>query len=845
MKTCLLVSYGPVPTLEYQQVEGGGMRIFGLAEGLLKNGIDVTIAVHENYPQKQKVYQGVKLINWTKDNEFVKTLNSYDSVIASYSLGDFSTFISSSIGSKTQFIVDSYVPSYIEVSAREPHDIERELSNYFVDLATYNNTLSRGDYYLVANSAQEAFYTGVLASLGSINPATYKDDRILLAPFGISSEELISEKNPYRALGIKKSEFVVLWFGGMYPWFKIEGYFDAIKKLSENHTDFKFVFVGAKNPRNNHPDFIKQYDYSVRFVEQNNLHRNVVFVDWVDFKDRGNWYSNADLIISLNKPAKENVFSWRTRVMDFVWGNAIILTNGGDPLSETLIEHNAAIKLAGIDADSIIRAILEVKNNPRVLSQLRENLLTLKPMYYWENITKKLSDIIKLNILPYEDELVLRSKIGVPSYYNVTLQPQRTNQLLRIPRIVKKVLRHARDKGVKRTARVAAGTIQSRAKILISKNSQPSQFIFISHPIDNTGGPLVLIDIVKEYTKKYGSNRIRVIAPSVTPNHVTTFKKMGIKVEQAVSGAGRRLVSIQLGIRPDDFVFINTSAVYPDYINFVLDALKTNKLKKAHWFIHEDLEQCRGLVYPLKGKLANYLQQDKLALFFPSKKTKKAFVNVLGDRGLFIMTMRSDIPSRMKHGKDEKDFNQINFFLSGTTPDGRKGQLITIAALQRFHDVHYLANPKKYRDFSLTLVSVGENDYVSKQVRYIGNSSLGKRIHIFKNMDRLNALEVASKNNVVICSSLHETYALYVAECMLMGHVILRSSVGGVDEQLREGKNGYLIDVTDIKQFANIIEKILNKDKTSNAKLVTMSEKSREIAKNFDSSSYLEQIENI
>src|SRR5690606_21459358 len=143
----------------------------------------------------------------------------------------------------------------------------------------------------------------------------------------------------------KDSDFVVLWFGGLYPWFRVEELLQAILSLSK-HSRIKFVFVGGKNPFNSNPDFTKQYDKTVAFTENHELiNLTVYFVDWVDFDDRINWYKHADIVISLNQPGEENRYSWRTRVMDYVWGEMAIVTNGGDPLSEDLIREHAALRL--------------------------------------------------------------------------------------------------------------------------------------------------------------------------------------------------------------------------------------------------------------------------------------------------------------------------------------------------------------------------------------------------------------------------------------------------------------------------------------------------------------------
>ncbi len=75
-----------------------------------------------------------------------------------------------------------------------------------------------------------------------------------------------------------------------------------------------------------------------------------------------------------------------------------------------------------------------------------------------------------------------------------------------------------------------------------------------------------------------------------------------------------------------------------------------------------------------------------------------------------------------------------------------------------------------------------------------------------------------------------------------MGHVVLRNNSAGVDEQLKEGVNGYFIDHTDVPKFASQIEKILNKDTVSDNDLQKMGAASQKIVAKYNDNSYLSKI---
>lgn len=845
--TCLIVSYGPVPTPKNQTVEGGGMRAWGLASGLASHGVDVTLAINNSFPQEITQYQGIKIINWGLDDAFIQTLNSFDSVLVSYCMGDPSVFIAENINPGVQLLLDVYVPIYVEVSARDSKDIVSEYKNYLSDIARHNTVLKRGDYFLCANEAQKDLYMGVLSSLGIINPRSYRNERIQIVPFGINESTPKATQNPYKKLGIKDSDNVVMWFGGLYPWFRIEELLGALSALSK-HPSVKFVFVGGKNPFNPNPDFSRQYDATVAYAKKHKiLNKSVFFVDWVDYDDRINWYQHTDLVISLNQPGDENKYSWRTRVMDYVWGELTIITNGGDPLSEDLLENGAAIRLPTLSSAAITETILDNFKDRKLLAAVTKNIKTLKPKYYWPAITQPLYKIIDQHTLPYTDEKIFQEKLGV-SYSAQSDSKNHVNNL-KLGRIVsksRKVFGYARRKGLRQSIKLATSIVRSQFKSNKSAAKRSRRYIFISHPIDNTGAPLVLLDIVEEYAKKYGSNNIQLVAPGITDNQRERMQRIGVKVDKAALGISFRLIRLQLALRADDFVLMNTVAIYDNYRDFILIWLTSGRLKHANWFIHEDLAQIpiihkEFLETKNLEKVKQLINTGKLTLLTPSKKTAEEYNNLLKITNARPVNLNIQLDEKFKKQRTPNEYKEVNFLLSGTPTDGRKGQLIAISAFYAYIKTFYEKNPEKYRDFKLHLVAIGE-DYLSQQIKWIGSSELKENIEFYPSLPRDEALDISAKCTAVICCSLNETFGLYIAEGMSMGHIVLRNNSSGMEEQLIEGKNGYFIDHTDINQMASVIEKILNKKTSTDDDLYKMGRASQNIISNYQKNSYHKQI---
>ncbi len=850
IKSCLVVTYGPVPTAQYQTVEGGGMRAWGLAKGLVANGIDVTVAVNNSFPQEAHSYEGVSLVNWGLDNQFAELINSFDSVIISYCMGDPSVFVVDNISDDIQLILDVYVPIYVEVSARESENTEQEYKNYFADLARHNHVLRRGDYFLCASQTQKIFYTGVLSSLGIVNPRSYRESRLLILPFGIHNTPALSSKNPYSALGIdSKKDKTVLWFGGMYPWFRADEFLKAVAQLSTEDSSYKFVIVGGKNPFNPNPDFSRQYELAHEFAKSNDLlDKNLFFVDWVDFNERINWYRHADFVISINQPGEENIFSWRTRVMDYVWGEVVTLTNGGDPLSEDLLSKHAAIKLSDLSSKEMVGTIKSLYSKSSPLPAAKKALAALKPKYHWDSLTDKTAEIIRDGSAPFRDEQGFKKSIGFSEATQV--MPGNAGSVYfakarKAIRFVPKAFSYARTKGLKQSAKLGLSTIRNQANSRVRPNHK--QYICLSNHLDNSGAPVVLLQVVQDLINKKPSIRrhVRVLAPAATKNRQKDLRNMGVRLEKAAHGLGGPLTGLQLSLRHNDFVLLNTVAVFDNYRSYIFNLLGAGRLKHAYWFIHEDVQQTKVVAPQLYAKenierIHRLTEEGKLTILVPSKRVKEEYDKLFRTDKIEHVDLRIDVDEKYLAPKPAPVYSELSFLLMGTAADGRKGQLIALPAFQQFLLKYRESNPDQYRDFSVHFVGVNE-DYISQQIKSVGHAVLGKRLHIHPSIPKAEAMEVTAACNAVICCSLNETFALYVAEGMAMGHVVLRNNSAGIDEQLKDGVNGYFIDSEDIKQFADVIEKLLNKN-TTDKQLMQMGMESQRMADKFLTQNYADHI---
>lgn len=857
----LIVTWSPIPTPKYQKIEGSGQRAYGLATGLQKNGVsDITIAIGHIYPLDVKQVNGIKLFNYDFDSKFAERLAGFDTIIYNYAIHG-SVFISSHLPKNAQVIIDAYGPAYIESLARDPEDM---VGTYVGNLSAvndvFNKVLPRGDFFLFANDAQEKFYTGVLATLGIINQFSYKTDRLISTPFGIDvPDSTIKYDNPYTEFGFKATDFTLLWFGGLYPWFDITKILDTIHEDKTGR--IKLVIVGGNNPQNQHPDFVKHYQSVVNYIQSNGLENKIILIDWVDFATRRKYYEHADAIISMNGDGKENSYSWRTRVMDYVGSTTPLITNGGDPLSDELIASGAAIEVDIKSSSDIHDTLLKLASDKKLLSDASKKMKLVQPKYYWQNVTKVLADKIINQEKPFTEERLFKLEHGISglSVPSNSANHSTVSKLLRAPNKAKNVLKKVKEKGVKTTYIVVKDKVKRRVIRELSNKglmavSRSPKIIVVANQLNNTGAPFVIMDVIGQLKSEYPYLAMRVKLVTFTPVEVANIRKLeelGIDVEVYTNR------DLHLDFVAGDIVVFNTFAISRLTVTSTLKAIQDKKIKKLYWYGHEATPS--GFIeQDIKGAIKKLLLTNKAKVYGVSSKSVSDYADFFGTKkNVDRMPFRFLFPEEKFKVQHDDDFSTLNFVTTGSLMDMRKGQYPILYAFLDFYHNYFVKNPSHYREFTVNFLGAYDKTDVSSFAAYhvknikkqfeLSASALGDRVIVSQAMSHEKAIDIIEQSNVTICYSLYEALPIFVYEGMAAGHPIIRNESSGREEQLVDGKNGYAVSNEDFAGLVDTIEAVLNKKTTTNASLSDMSKQSNAIALLATKNTYpiIEDIHNI
>jgi len=399
-RSVIVISFGPAPIFGIKQVEGGGLRSWGLATALAGTGIyNVTFDFPDWYIKQPDLFNdnfdNIKIRTWSNVSDIISHVSEYNIVIISFCYGSYSEAVCNAITPDQMLILDCYVPIYVEVSARRSLDRIGEFNNYLSDTRSWNANLERGNLLLCANEAQKSFYLGILYSRAENNPINYESsDNVIISPFGLDEKIVDDSKSTQQQLKDRPDVIKLLWFGGVYPWFDISSLIQAVK-LVRSTIPCTLTIVGARNPFNSHPDFIKISQQVEEMASSEEFSDFVILEDWIPYDKRFEWYKNADLLITLNQPGIENIFAWRTRVVDYLASGTRFATNGGDPLSEKLIEIGLASRIDTSSAKALALTIeTAIKNLSNDLIDEKE-LVELQRNLSWKTIGNTLSEAIE------------------------------------------------------------------------------------------------------------------------------------------------------------------------------------------------------------------------------------------------------------------------------------------------------------------------------------------------------------------------------------------------------------------------------------------------------------------
>ncbi len=295
-------------------------------------------------------------------------------------------------GSEKVMLFDLYDPLHLEALVLTRDDPEPERSvNVANTVATLEEQLARGDFFVCASDKQRDLWLGFLAALGRVNPETYGADPTLRAlidvvPFGLPDDAPVHTRPSLRGVvpGIGPDDDVVIWGGGLYDWFDPSTLIRAVDKVRLTRPRVRLYFLGMRHPK---PDIVESAvaTEARRLAGTLGLTGKHVFFNegWVAYEDRQNYLLEADVGVSLHFEHLETAYSFRTRMLDYLWAGLPVVATAGDGFADIITAEGIGTVVAGGDVEAVARALTDLLGDRRARDACRGRATAVAQRFRW------------------------------------------------------------------------------------------------------------------------------------------------------------------------------------------------------------------------------------------------------------------------------------------------------------------------------------------------------------------------------------------------------------------------------------------------------------------------------
>ena len=304
-------------------------------------------------------------------------------------------------------IVDLYVPFPLEnlfTHLKKIPNVGDRMFLHLRDLRVFNEQILYGDHFLCANERQRDLFIGALMSLNRINPLWLNggqtaDHMISVVPFGIRPEEKAAAERPAlrsKRYGLSKDDIIFLWGGVISNWFDpltlVRAFNEGIKRDSR----LKLFFLATGHPNPLLPEFEMALEARALSDDLGLTGKHVFFnEEWVDYRERGCFFIDADVGVSIHRTHIETHYAFRTRILDYIKYGLPIISTEGDYFSDLIGKTGIGLTVPPADTKSLTETILRLADNPQLREEMKDKLREVKKRFYWDNVTQPLADICR------------------------------------------------------------------------------------------------------------------------------------------------------------------------------------------------------------------------------------------------------------------------------------------------------------------------------------------------------------------------------------------------------------------------------------------------------------------
>lgn len=301
-------------------------------------------------------------------------------------------------------ILDLYAPEpleHLEIFKHEDPFLQEARKERVIKKISYSVKLA--DFILAANTRQRDLWLGFQMALNKMSVRNYLQDPSFqnsfgIVPFGLSSTPPIKTGPGLKEkLGLKSNSKLLIWGGGVWNWFDPLTLIRAVDLLHQEGVDIHLLFLGVQHPNPAIPT-MKMCHTAVSLAKELKLLDTVVHFnfDWVPYDERQNTLLEADIGVSTHFDHLETRFSFRTRLLDYLWAGLPMVTTEGDCFEEEIKKHHLGLTVPPEDPIALKNALKILLNEAEEREKIKENIASYKKKLHWDEVIKPIIHFLSL-----------------------------------------------------------------------------------------------------------------------------------------------------------------------------------------------------------------------------------------------------------------------------------------------------------------------------------------------------------------------------------------------------------------------------------------------------------------
>jgi glycosyltransferase involved in cell wall biosynthesis len=326
-----------------------------------------------------------------------------------------------------RYVADLYNPIVVEVleAIKGKSDRSQRILHTTTTAAAIANCAA-ADFLVCASEKQRDLWLGALTAHGLIDLASYRRDPsarslVEVVPSGMPGSPPRPAPAPVLKgvlPGVSERDRVLLWGGGIWNWLDALTPIRAVERLIGAEPPIHLVFPGLGRPTPLSTEEMAAARAAVDYARSRGLEgRRVHFGrDWVPYQERQGYLSEADLGVSAHLDHLEARFSFRTRIVDYLWARLPVVATRGDALAELIERRGLGRVVDPRDDRGFAEACLELLDDPGLRSAAVEAIEHVVPSLRWEEAARPLIDYClnfqEIPPRPKRPALVARATLG-------------------------------------------------------------------------------------------------------------------------------------------------------------------------------------------------------------------------------------------------------------------------------------------------------------------------------------------------------------------------------------------------------------------------------------------------